>query len=103
MGVGKLVAGCILGVIASTSFAQNATPSPQQEQQTPQSPSRSSSQSKSHQSNHHVQVPVNDNSQPEEVTRAEAAIEKKDYAAAESILLKFVDHEIGRASCRERV
>jgi tetratricopeptide (TPR) repeat protein len=41
-----------------------------------------------------VQVPVDD-SQPEELTKAESAIEKHDYAAAEPLLRKFVEREPG--------
>jgi tetratricopeptide (TPR) repeat protein len=38
----------------------------------------------------HRQVPVEDQSQPAELTQAEGAIEKKDYAAAELLLKKVV-------------
>ena len=47
-----------------------------------------------HRSVHHIQVPDEDSpSQPAELTQAEAAIEKKDYAAAELLLRKLVDHD----------
>src|SRR5215475_14653988 len=38
----------------------------------------------------HHKVPVEDSSQPPELTQAEAAIEKKDYATAEPLLKKVV-------------
>lgn len=44
----------------------------------------------SHRSSRHVQVPVDDE-QATEMAQAEHAIEKKDYAAAEGLLRKFVD------------
>jgi predicted Zn-dependent protease len=49
-------------------------------------------ESSSHRSVHHIQVEV-ENSQPPELTAAEAAIEKKDYAAAEPQLRKLVDRQ----------
>jgi len=52
----------------------------------------SSSQTEGHKSGHHVQV-AEDDSQPSELTQAEAAIEKKDYAAAEGLLRKFLARE----------
>jgi tetratricopeptide (TPR) repeat protein len=47
-------------------------------------------QSSSSKTVRHHQVPVEDQSQPAELTQAEAAIEKKDYAAAEPLLKKVV-------------
>src|SRR6201987_4224950 len=41
----------------------------------------------------HHQVPVEDQSQSPELTQAEVAIEKKDYAGAESLLKKVVDSQ----------
>jgi tetratricopeptide (TPR) repeat protein len=41
---------------------------------------------------HHVQVEEED-SQSAELTRAEAAIERRDYSGAETILRKFVEHD----------
>lgn len=43
----------------------------------------------------HRQVQVEDQSQPPELTQAEAAIEKKDYAAAEPLLQKVVTAQAG--------
>ena len=49
-----------------------------------------------HRTVHHIQVPVEDGSaQPPELAQAEAAIEKKDYAAAEPLLRKLVGREPG--------
>src|ERR1700678_139963 len=57
------------------------------------SPSSSSSSS-SHRSVHHIQVPDDDApAQPAELTEAETAIEKKNYAAAEPLLHKLVEHD----------
>jgi tetratricopeptide (TPR) repeat protein len=42
----------------------------------------------------HYKVPV-EGSQPEELSKAEDAIQKNDYAAAEQLLRKFVDHDAG--------
>jgi tetratricopeptide (TPR) repeat protein len=53
-----------------------------------------SSSSQTRKSTHHVQVPV-DNSQPEELTQAESAIEKHDYATAEPLLRKLVARDAG--------
>src|SRR5258707_749762 len=53
-----------------------------------QSSPQPSSQAKARRSVHHIQVPVED-SQPEELTRAEDAIEKRDYATAEPLLRKL--------------
>ena len=55
-------------------------------------PPQSSSQTKARRSAHHIQIPVED-SQPEELTRAEDAIEKRDYVTAEPLLRKLVDRE----------
>src|ERR1039458_7215624 len=51
---------------------------------------QSSSKAPGRRSAHHLQVPVED-SQPPELTQAEAAIEKGDYAAAEPLLRKLVN------------
>lgn len=48
--------------------------------------------SSSRRSSHHVKVPLED-SQPIELTQADAAIEKKDYAAAEGFLRKLLDRD----------
>jgi Tfp pilus assembly protein PilF len=48
--------------------------------------------SSSRRSSHHVKVPLED-SQPIELTQADAAIEKKDYAAAEGFLRKLLERD----------
>jgi tetratricopeptide (TPR) repeat protein len=54
----------------------------------------SGSGSNSHQTVHHVQVPDEDSpTQPAELTQAESAIEKKNYAAAEPLLRKLVGRD----------
>src|SRR5271163_3480842 len=87
MEVNRLLMRCIVVLMAAVcGFAQDASPSAQ-------SPSQSSQESQNHHSAHHIQVPLDDNSQPVELTQAETAIEKRDYAAAETLLRKFVGHE----------
>lgn len=83
MGAGKLLAGAMLALAAGMcSVAQDASPPAGQ------------SSSKPHQSVHHIQVPVEDAAaQPAELTAAEAAIEKKDYSAAEPLLRKLVERD----------
>ena len=66
-----------------------------------QPPARSSSlrnrlpaNHRAHRSAHHIQVPDDDSpAQPPELTQAEAAIEKQDYAAAEPLLRKLVERD----------
>ena len=93
MEASKLFACCLLALTAGVcSVGQDAGPpfAPP----SPPSSSQSSSQPHSRRSVHHVQVPDDDSpAQPEELTAAEAAIEKKDYAAAEPLLRKLVDRE----------
>jgi tetratricopeptide (TPR) repeat protein len=51
-------------------------------------------ESSSRRSVHHIQVPDDDSpAQPAELTAAEAAIETKNYSAAESLLRKLVEHD----------
>jgi tetratricopeptide (TPR) repeat protein len=69
--------------------AQDATPPPHQS-----SAQSASSPAASHRSAHHIQVPDEDSpTQPAELTKAETAIEKRDYAAAEPLLRKLVEHD----------
>lgn len=82
MGANKLFAGCLMVLTAGAyAGAQDANP-----------PAGQSSGPGSHRAVHHIQVPVED-SQPVELTAAEAAIEKKDYAAAEPLLRKLVERD----------
>jgi tetratricopeptide (TPR) repeat protein len=85
MGASKLVAGVMLALTAGMCAAAQDANAP-----TGQSSSQSSSESQPHRSVHHVQVPVED-AQPVELTQAEAAIEKRDYASAEPLLRKLVE------------
>jgi tetratricopeptide (TPR) repeat protein len=86
MRAGKLLAGVVLVAVSGAwSLAQDANPPTGQS-------SPQSSKSQGHRSGHHVHVPVED-SQPEELTQAETAIEKQDYAAAEPLLRKLVERE----------
>ena len=71
-----------------TSQAQDKEPAQQSNQTNP------GSSSSSHRSAHRSRVPVDDSpSQPPELTRAEAEIEKQDYSAAETLLRKFVEKD----------
>src|SRR5260370_7980144 len=82
---GKILAGMVR-VAGAWLLAQGASPP------AGQSSPQSSSKSQGHRSGHHVQVPVED-SQPEELTQAETAIEKENYAAAEPLLRKLVERQ----------
>jgi Tfp pilus assembly protein PilF len=82
MATNKIWAGSLVLTVAC-ALAQEAT------QPSPQAPASSSS---SKRSGHHIQVPV-EGSQPEELTQAEAAIEKKSYAEAERLLHKLVERD----------
>jgi tetratricopeptide (TPR) repeat protein len=83
MGASKLLAGATLALAAAICSAQEAGP-----------PAGQSSSQPTQRSGHHVQVPDEDSpAQPAELTAAEAAIEKKDYSAAEPLLRKLVDRD----------
>jgi len=96
---------CAAGQTASQSSPQSATPAPQSSPVQPSdqttdnsaassSPSSKGSQStgtKQHGSGHHVQVPIEET--PTELTQAETAIQKKDFAAAEPLLRKAVEQD----------
>jgi tetratricopeptide (TPR) repeat protein len=101
MGASKLLAGCLL-VLTAAAIAQDAgPPSAQTSQQSSPENEPSSNQpvpekkeSSSHRSAHHIQVPDEDSSaQPANLTAAEAAIEKKNYSAAEPLLRRSVEHD----------
>src|SRR6202521_3212130 len=81
MAVNKILLGSLV-LAAACALAQEAD-------QPSQAPASSSS---SKRSAHHIKVPVDD-SQPAELTQAEAAIEKKNYAEAESLLHKLVERD----------
>jgi Tfp pilus assembly protein PilF len=92
MGASKLLVGCLLVSTAGTGLvAQDGSPP---SAQSSSQASQHAAPADSHRSVHHIQVPVEDDpAQPAELTQAEAAIEKKDYAAAEPLLRKLVDRE----------
>jgi tetratricopeptide (TPR) repeat protein len=109
MGASRVLAGCLLILAANVcAVSQDAGPpetqppsTPQASAPAPQPPEQGSSpdpaaaakkESSSHRSVHHVQVEV-ESSQPPELTAAEAAIEKKDYSAAEPELRKLLDRD----------
>ncbi|MGA7514721.1 MAG: tetratricopeptide repeat protein, partial [Candidatus Sulfotelmatobacter sp.] len=85
MGASRVFAGCLLLLMVGLcSGAQDAgAPSGQ-----------SSSKPQGHRSEHHIQVEDEDSpAQPAELTEAESAIEKRDYAAAEPLLRKLLDRQ----------
>jgi tetratricopeptide (TPR) repeat protein len=88
MGASKFLGGVVLALAAGLcSVAQDSN-----------SPAGASSPQPSTQSHsphsHHVQVRDEDSSaQPAELTQAEAAIDKKNYSDAESLLRKLVEHD----------
>lgn len=77
MAASRFLASLLALIAGVWVVAQDASPS---NSQTPAS----------HQKSHRVQVPVDDD-QATELVQAERAIEKKDYAAAESFLRRFVE------------
>ena len=82
MGASKFLSGCLLVLAVGMGLvAQDANP-----------PAGQSSSQGTHRSVHHISVPVED-SQPPELARAETAIEKRDYSAAEPLLRKLVDQD----------
>jgi tetratricopeptide (TPR) repeat protein len=89
MGASRVLAGCLLVLIAAVcSVAQETTPP------SGQSSPQSSSPNQTHRSVHHIQVEDEDSpSQPAELIQAETAIEKRDYAVAEPLLRKLLDRE----------
>jgi tetratricopeptide (TPR) repeat protein len=96
MGASKVLAGCLLVAAGVCSVAQDASPPSGQasSQSSSQSSSQPSSQPQAHRSVHHIQVEDEDSpSQPAELTQAETAIDKQDYAAAEPLLRKLVQRE----------
>jgi tetratricopeptide (TPR) repeat protein len=93
MGAGRLFGALSLAMgVSLCVLAQDAAAPGEKSSST--SSAQSSSQPQGHRSGHYVQVPVED-SQPDELTQAEAAIEKGDYAAAEPLLRKLVGREPG--------
>ena len=118
MGADKLLAGCFVLALSAWACAQTSISGQSTSQPTSASSSQSSSpqssssqapspesdqggestsdkqESSSRHSGHHVRVPVdNTESQPPELTEAESAINKKDYATAQLLLHKLVERE----------
>jgi protein O-GlcNAc transferase len=95
MAANKLLAGCLLLVTATgCAQAQDGNPPPPQSSAESVPQESQAAPEDSHPSAHHIRVAIEDDSgQPPELTRAEAAIEKKDYAAAEPLLGKAVEHD----------
>jgi tetratricopeptide (TPR) repeat protein len=99
MAASRLVAGtllllgaysCVLAQVAGQAPDASSLPAGS----STSSSSSSSSSSSGHRSGHHIRVPDDDAAAPPaELTQAEAAIEKQDYAVAESLLHKFVEQD----------
>jgi predicted Zn-dependent protease len=96
MRASRVLAGCLL-VVTPGAFpvAQDASAaSSQSSSQSSSSPSSPSSSQAAHRPVHHIQVEDEDSpAQPVELTKAETAIEKQDYAAAEPLLRKLLERE----------
>src|ERR1700719_3425495 len=95
MRASKHFGGLLLTLAAGLCcLAQDAGPPAAQPSASEKPSSQHSSTSQPRKPVHHIQVPVED-SQPEELTQAESAIEKREYAAAEPLLRKLVGREPG--------
>jgi tetratricopeptide (TPR) repeat protein len=95
-----IVAGCVLAQDASRPAVSAPTASHSEASQETNKESRANqddqpgNSSSSRRSGHRVQVPVEDTStQSPDLTRAEAAIEKREYAVAEPLLRKAVEKD----------
>ncbi len=89
MGVSKLFAGAFLALVAGLGLVAQDSNLP-----AGASSSQPSSPTQTHRSVHHIRVPDEGSAtQPAELTGAEAAIEKKNYSAAEPLLRKVVEHD----------
>ncbi|MGA9508229.1 MAG: tetratricopeptide repeat protein [Candidatus Sulfotelmatobacter sp.] len=104
MAASKFLASALLALACRCVIAQDTGQVPDASSLPSSSSSSSSGSSSSagaHQSSsadhravHHIRVPDDDAAaQPTELTRAEAAIGKQDYAEAESLLHKFVERD----------
>jgi Tfp pilus assembly protein PilF len=91
MGANSLFAGCLLALMASAVAQEASAPAAQSSSQ---SSPQSVPQSSSHRSVHHLQVEDDDTAHPPtELTEAEAAIGRRDYAGAEPLLQKLLGRE----------
>jgi tetratricopeptide (TPR) repeat protein len=91
MGVSRVLASLLL--ICGCAAAQDAGQAPAASS-LPSSLSSSSTTSGAHRSIHHILVPDDDvPAQPAELTQAEAAIEKQNYAAAETLLHRLLERD----------
>lgn len=100
MAASKSLASLLLALsLCACASAQDANQPPGQPSSSSSPAAQSSSgqssskQSGAHRSAHHIQVPDDSPAPPPELTQAEAAIEKQDYAAAEPLLQKLVERD----------
>src|SRR5271166_3063467 len=100
MAASKSLASLLLALsLCASASAQDANQPPGQPLSSSSPVAQSSSgqssskQSGAHRSAHHIQVPDDSPAPPPELTQAEVAIEKQDYAAAEPLLQKLVERD----------
>jgi tetratricopeptide (TPR) repeat protein len=97
MGASRTLAGCLVALMAGICpVAQDASSAtgPASSQSSSPASAQASSSPQAHRPVHHIQVEDEDSqAQPAELTQAEAAIEKRDYAIAEPILRKLVERD----------
>jgi tetratricopeptide (TPR) repeat protein len=108
MAANKTLAGLLMAlIVCASATAQDTVPPTVNSGQTSSTSSGQASSgqtsssssfegqsSSGHRAGHHVQVPDDDSpAQPAELTQAEAAIEKQNYAAAEPLLRKLVERD----------
>ncbi len=96
MAASKAAAACVLALLAGSGMAaqESSKPTPAAQPEAGQNPSQTQTKhaTSSHPASHHVQVPAED-APPPELTQAEAAIERQDYAGAETLLRKYVEKD----------
>ncbi|MGB7598756.1 MAG: tetratricopeptide repeat protein [Candidatus Sulfotelmatobacter sp.] len=100
MAASKVLASALLALACGWAIAQDTSQAPEASS-LPSSSSPSSAASGAHQSSsgdhravHHIRVPDDEAAAPPaELKQAEAAIEKQDYSAAQSLLRKFLERD----------
>jgi tetratricopeptide (TPR) repeat protein len=94
MAARDLIGRGLLALAFCACVAAQDSGQPAGQSSAPSSSGSSSTSAGGHRAGHHVQVADEDAAaQPEELSQAEAAIEKKNYAAAEPLLQKLVERD----------
>lgn len=89
-----LVSACGCLIAQDTGQAPDVSSLPSSSSSSSSSSGTHQSSSADHRSGHYIRVPDDDAAAPPpELTQAEAAIEKQNYAEAESLLHKFLEHD----------